>query len=91
LLLMAGLFQLVDAAQVMALGLLRGLRDTRVPMIHAMISYWIVGVPCSYLLGFTLGYGGAGIWGGLVIGLAFAAVLMMHRFWKLGPRMVAWG
>ncbi len=91
LLLMAGLFQLVDALQVMALGLLRGLRDTKVPMIYAAFSYWIIGVPCSYALGFTFGFGGAGIWGGLAIGLAVASVLMTKRFWRIGPEIVARG
>ena len=91
LLLMAGLFQLVDAAQVIALGLLRGLRDTAAPMKFAVFSYWVVGVPCSYLLGFTLGFGGAGIWGGLVVGLALAALLMVTRFFRLGPKIAAQG
>ncbi len=91
LLLMAGIFQLVDAAQVMALGLLRGLRDTRVPMNFAVFSYWVVGVPCSYLLGFTFGYEGVGIWGGLVVGLACAAVLMTERFFRLGPSLALKG
>lgn len=88
LLFMAGVFQLVDAAQVMALGLLRGLHDTRHPMIYAAFSYWVIGVPCSYLLGFTFGFGGVGIWAGLAIGLGFAAVLMMVRFWRRGAGMV---
>ncbi len=81
LLALAALFQVVDAGQVMALGLLRGLHDTRVPMIHAAISYWGVGLPAGYILGFPLGLGGAGIWLGLVIGLACAAALLMTRFW----------
>ncbi|MEM9579639.1 MAG: MATE family efflux transporter [Pseudomonadota bacterium] len=85
LLFMAGVFQLVDAAQVMALGLLRGLQDTKMPMIYAAFSYWIVGVPISYVLGFPMGFGGAGIWAGLAIGLAFAGLLMMRRFWRLAP------
>ncbi|EET47100.1 MATE family efflux transporter [Thalassobium sp. R2A62] len=80
LLAVAALFQLVDAAQIMALGLLRGLQDTTVPMVYAGISYWIVGVPTSYVLGFTLGWGGVGIWAGLAIGLFIAAVLLMTRF-----------
>lgn len=87
LLVVAGVFQLVDAAQVMALGLLRGLQDTKVPMIFAAVSYWIIGVPVSYALGFTFGYGGAGIWAGLAFGLACAAVLMMLRFWRLAPTL----
>lgn len=82
LLAMAALFQLVDGAQVIALGVLRGVQDTNVPMWMAAFSYWGVGVPCSYLLGFVLGWDGIGVWGGLVIGLAFAAVLLNVRFWK---------
>jgi len=89
LLAVAALFQLVDGAQVIALGLLRGVQDTRVPMYIAAFSYWVVGIPASYLLGFTLGLEGVGIWLGLVIGLAFAAVLLMARFWTTGLRGVA--
>lgn len=81
LLVMAALFQLVDGAQVIALGVLRGVQDTRIPMIFAAISYWVIGVPCSYLLGFTFGFGGLGVWGGLVIGLGVAAALLNARFW----------
>lgn len=78
---LAALFQLTDAAQVVALGLLRGVHDTRAPMWIAMFSYWVIGVPASYLLGFTFGMGGVGIWLGLVIGLALAGALLMWRFW----------
>lgn len=84
LLAVAAIFQLADAAQVMALGLLRGVQDTRVPMIYAVFSYWVVGVPCAYLAGFPLGLGAEGIWWGLVVGLALAGALMMARFWR-GP------
>jgi len=82
LLAVAALFQLADAGQVMALGLLRGVQDTRVPMIHASVSYWLVGLPASYFLGFTLGWGGPGIWAGLAAGLALAFVLLSFRFWR---------
>lgn len=85
----AALFQLVDAGQVMALGLLRGVHDTRVPMIIAAFSYWGIGVPVSYVMGFTLGWGGVGIWLGLAVGLAFAAVFMLARFWGWSARNVA--
>ncbi|MEM9343997.1 MAG: MATE family efflux transporter [Pseudomonadota bacterium] len=78
---LAALFQVVDAAQVMALGMLRGVQDTRVPMIMAALSYWGLGIPSSYVLAFVLGWGGVGLWLGLVIGLALAAVLLSHRFW----------
>lgn len=82
ILFMAGLFQLVDGTQVIALGVLRGVQDTRMPMIYAAISYWGIGVPMSYLLGFTLGFGGMGVWGGLGIGLGVAAILLNLRFWR---------
>ncbi len=81
LLAMAALFQLVDSGQVMALGMLRGVQDTRVPMIMAVISYWLIGLPVSYLFGFTFGLEGVGIWLGLTVGLAAACVMMQVRFW----------
>lgn len=86
LLAFAALFQLADAAQVMALGLLRGLQDTRVPMALAAVSYWVIGVPCSYLLAFPMGYGGVGLWLGLVVGLLAAGASLMLRFWLLAPK-----
>ncbi|MCX7559153.1 MATE family efflux transporter [Sulfitobacter sp. F26204] len=79
----AALFQLMDGTQVIALGLLRGVQDTTVPMWMAAFSYWVVGVPCSYLLGFVLGWDGIGVWAGLVIGLGVAAVLLNLRFWRV--------
>lgn len=82
----AALFQVVDAAQVVALGLLRGVQDARVPMLMAGVSYWLVGVPVAYVLGFPLGMGGAGIWLGLAAGLALAGCLMMTRFWRMAWR-----
>jgi len=81
----AGLFQFADAAQALALGVLRGVQDTKVPMVMAAISYWVIGVPVSYVMGFVLGWGGVGVWAGLAVGLACAGVLLMGRFW--GPVM----
>jgi MATE family multidrug resistance protein len=83
LLAMAALFQLVDGAQVIALGLLRGVQDTKVPMYMAAFSYWGIGMPCSYIFGFVLGYEGIGVWMGLVVGLASAAILLSVRFWSV--------
>ncbi|WP_299024128.1 MATE family efflux transporter [uncultured Sulfitobacter sp.] len=82
ILFMAGLFQLVDGTQAIALGVLRGVQDTRRPMVYAAISYWGIGVPISYLLGFTFGLEGVGVWAGLGIGLGVAAVLLNVRFWR---------
>jgi multidrug resistance protein, MATE family len=87
LLALAALFQLADGAQVMALGLLRGVQDTRVPMVYAGLAYWAVGIPASYLLGFTFGWGAAGIWAGLVVGLVIAGALLMWRFWTRSVRI----
>ncbi|MGH1423508.1 MAG: MATE family efflux transporter [Pseudooceanicola sp.] len=78
----AALFQAVDAAQVMALGLLRGAKDTRGPMVLAVVSYWLIGLPLAYGLGFWAGWDGVGVWLGLAAGLAAAAVTMMWRFWR---------
>ncbi|PHR17079.1 MAG: MATE family efflux transporter [Hoeflea sp.] len=80
LLLVAAAFQLVDAIQAIGAGLLRGIKDTRIPMFMAVISYWPVGLSAAYGLGFGLGYGGPGIWAGLAIGLGVAAVLLNVRF-----------
>jgi len=86
LLAFAALFQMADAMQVMALGLLRGIRDTRVPMIAAAVSYWLIGIPTGYWLAFQVGLGGVGLWLGLVIGLLAAAVSLMWRFWHLARK-----
>ncbi|MPQ92493.1 MATE family efflux transporter [Thioclava sp. JE_KL1] len=83
-LMVAAIFQLFDLMQVMALGLLRGVQDTRVPMWMAVASYWLIGIPASYFLAFTLDFGGVGLWLGLVLGLASAGAMMMRRFWR-GP------
>ncbi|UOA26420.1 MATE family efflux transporter [Pseudosulfitobacter sp. DSM 107133] len=83
LLAVAALFQLVDGVQVIALGLLRGVQDTSVPMVLAAVSYWVVGLPTAYLLGFVLDLGGVGVWFGLVVGLGAAALSLAWRFWRV--------
>ncbi len=90
LLWVAALFQLVDFGQVTALGMLRGVQDTRVPMIMAVVSYWGVGLPIAYGLGFVAEWGGVGIWLGLTAGLALACALMQARYWRrhIGEAMV---
>jgi MATE family multidrug resistance protein len=86
LLALGAMFQMADAMQVIALGLLRGIKDTRVPMWLAVLSYWVIGIPAGYLLAFRAGYGAVGIWLGLVIGLTVAATLLMARFWRRAPQ-----
>lgn len=79
-LVVAGVFQLVDGAQVVAAHSLRGLSDTKIPMILAIVGYWMVGLPIAYVLGFVAEWRGIGIWIGLASGLAFVAVVLVTRF-----------
>ena len=84
LLLYAAAFQFPDGIQVMSAGSLRGLRDTRVPMFLAMVSYWGLGMPLGAGLGLGLGWGPQGMWAGLIVGLTAAALLMGGRLaWRL--------
>ncbi|MCY7340029.1 MAG: MATE family efflux transporter [Sphingomonas bacterium] len=76
----AAIFQIVDGAQVVGAGILRGLHDTRVPMIFTFIGYWVVGIGVGVWLAFRGGWGGVGIWAGLALGLAIVAVLMLARW-----------
>ena len=80
LLAIAAIFQIADGLQVVVLGLLRGLKDTAIPMVITTICYWGVGIPCSYLFGFVFNWGGKGIWFGLVIGLALASAFLSSRY-----------
>ena len=76
----AALFQVFDGAQAVASGMLRGLHDTKVPMILAAIGYWGVGLPLGVMLAFRFGFAGSGIWIGLSSGLAVVAVLLLLRW-----------
>ena len=76
----AALFQLVDCWQAVAAGVLRGLQDTRVPMIFAAIGYWVIGIGVGTLLSFQTGLGGVGIWLGLASGLGVVAGLLIWRW-----------
>ena len=82
LLSVAAVFQVFDGIQVTSAGALRGLKDTRAPMIVALISYWVVGLSGGYLFGFQLDMGGVGLWWGLVLGLTTAAILLWWRFYR---------
>lgn len=80
LLIVAGLFQLSDGVQVIGLGALRGMSDVKIPTIITLISYWAIGLPLGYVLGFTFGLDALGVWYGLLAGLTIAAVLLFLRF-----------
>jgi MATE family multidrug resistance protein len=83
LLLFAAAFQLSDGVQVVSGAALRGLKDTRMPMLLTALAYWGVGMTLGATLGFGLGWGPQGMWCGLVAGLTVAAVLLTRRFLRL--------
>jgi len=87
LLFISAAFQIVDAMQVAALGMLRGIKDTTVPMVLAIFSYWMIGIPSAYFLGFWFDYGAQGVWGGLVVGLSLAAFTMIYRYMRLQNKL----
>jgi multidrug resistance protein, MATE family len=92
LLLLAAAFQFPDGVQVLSVGALRGLKDTRVPMLIAAFAYWGVGMPLGALLGLGLGgwvpaQGPVGMWIGLIAGLTVAALLLGLRFLRISRRI----
>ncbi len=76
----AAMFQVFDGTQVTSAAALRGLKDTRIPMLVSLLSYWFIGIGSGVLLAFQFGLGGRGLWFGLVLGLAVAAILLTWRF-----------
>ena len=82
LLFMAAVFQLSDGLQVSGAGALRGLKDTKVPMVVNFFAYWVVGIPVSLYLGFRAEMGAPGLWNGLIAGLTVAGVLHNGRFYR---------
>ncbi|MCX5590927.1 MATE family efflux transporter [Alcaligenes endophyticus] len=85
---LAALFQISDGAQAVAAGMLRGLHDTRTPMLLALLGYWVLGVPIGAFLAFKLGMGGVGIWIGLITGLSIVAVLLTLRWRHRSHRLL---
>jgi MATE family multidrug resistance protein len=85
LLLVGSTFFIADAIQTVAAGLLRGMNDTRVPLLFAILSYWLIGFACACWLGFWTPTGAIGVWIGLSVGTAVYAVLLILRFrWLTG-------
>lgn len=76
---LAGLFQVFDGTQVVAVGILRGTGDTRTPMIINVLGFWLLGVPVSWYLGVHLARGPVGLWSGFVVGLAAVAAFLLLR------------
>jgi MATE family multidrug resistance protein len=89
LLLFAALFQISDGLQVSANGALRGLKDTKIPMLMTVLAYWLIGLPLGYSLCMSWKLGAAGLWIGLIVGLSVAAVLLNGRFYLVMRRHLA--
>jgi MATE family, multidrug efflux pump len=89
LLMLAGIFQFSDGIQVVSNGALRGLKDTRMPMLITVFAYWVVGMPVGAWLAFGAGRGVRGMWVGLIAGLTAAAVLLFAR-WHMQTRGEHW-
>ena len=89
LLFYAALFQLSDGIQICATGCLRGYKDTRVPMVVNVLAFWLVGLTLGYYLTFNAGFGPAGMWIGMIAGLAVAALLLTSRFIVTSKRFIA--
>jgi MATE family multidrug resistance protein len=86
LLILAALFQLFDGVQVAATGALRGIGDTRNPLIWNLVGHWLIGLPAGSYLCFVRGWGAAGLWVGFCLGLTFVGLVLL-RVWSrgLGP------
>jgi len=76
----AALFQVADGIQTVSAGALRGMHDTRVPMVLAAFAYWLVGLPVAWVFGFWLGWGAVGLWWGMLAGLVCVAACLAGRF-----------
>jgi MATE family multidrug resistance protein len=79
LIVLGGFFAVFDGLQAVSIGVLRGIGDTRAPVILSLLGYWVIGLPVSLWLGFRLGWGPEGLWWGLVLGLAVTAVVLLAR------------
>ena len=87
LLIVGATFFVADGIQTVAAGALRGLNDTRIPLLFAAISYWLVGFPAAVALGFRADLGAIGVWSGLSCGTAVYATLLVMRFRLLTQRL----
>lgn len=77
LLYVAAFFQIFDGLQVVTAGVLRGLGDTRTPMLAGLFGYWLLGLPTGYFLCFRLGRGVSGLWVGMLVGLVTVGLVLL--------------
>lgn len=88
LLLFAAIFQISDSLQAIGAGLLRGIKDVRVPTVLITVAYWIVGIPAGYILAFYFDFKAVGIWLGFIAGLTFSAVVLCARFLRMAKMKI---
>ena len=75
----AGIFQVADGVQVVSAAALRGIGDTRIPMLLTLLGFWFVGLPVGLVLAFRVGMGPTGVWWGLAAGLGVVAIMLSTR------------
>lgn len=88
LLLWAAVFQISDSVQAIGVGLLRGIKDVKMPTVFVAIAYWMLGIPAGYYLAFVKGYESMGVWIGFVIGLTCSATFLTIRFNRVTLKLV---
>jgi MATE family multidrug resistance protein len=88
LLIIAAIFQISDATQAIGVGLLRGIKDVKIPTAFVAIAYWAIGIPVGYFLSFKMNMGASGIWIGFVTGLTASSILLNTRFLKKSKLVV---
>jgi MATE family multidrug resistance protein len=82
-LIFAGFAQIFDTLRFIAIGALRGLKDTKIPMYISILTFWCIALPIAWLMCFALQLGGAGLWIGLLIGILSGAIILLVRSYKL--------
>lgn len=88
LLLIAAIFQISDTVQVVALGVLRGMQDVKIPTVITFIAYWLIGFPVMWYLSMRSDYGSSGIWIGLLAGLTASSIMLSLRFHFLSRKLI---
>jgi MATE family multidrug resistance protein len=83
LMMYAAVFQISDATQAIGAGLLRGIKDVKIPTLYIGTAYWIIGIPLGCIMAFTFRLGAAGMWIGFVGGLTFSSMFLNKRFFKM--------
>lgn len=87
LLVLAAVFQISDSTQAIGAGLLRGIKDVKIPTILIGIAYWVIGIPLGYMLAFKAGWGAAGIWVGFIAGLSCSSIFLYVRFKRMSAKV----